>query len=337
MGHGEASVQLPFPDMDSTTRPNIVVLDGYTLNPGDLGWEPVEALGRLTVHERTAREEVASRAGDADILLTNKALLPRETIEVLPRLRYIGVLATGFNVVDVHAARERGIPVTNVPGYGTPSVAQHVFALLLELTQRTGHHASLVEGGAWSSCPDFCFWRFPLIELSGRTLGIIGYGDIGKAVARIGLAMDMRVVVCTRTPRPQEGGVEFVGMEEVFRTADVVTLHCPLTDDTRGLINAKCLGWMKPTAFLINTGRGPLVVEEDLAEALNSGRIAGAGLDVLSTEPPAATNPLLRAKNCLITPHIAWATHAARTRLLGIAAGNIRAFLEGRPCNVVNG
>jgi glycerate dehydrogenase len=317
-------------------RPRIVVLDGYTLNPGDLDWAPLHAIGQCVIHDRTPPELVAQRAAGAEIVLTNKALLPRETIQRLPALRYIGVLATGYNVVDVVAAREKGIPVTNVPGYGTASVAQHVFALLLELTQRTGHHAQTVRDGRWSAGPDFCYWDFPLIELAGRTLGIVGYGEIGRAVARIGLAFGMNVIASTRTPRAAAEGVAFVPLEELLRRSDVVTLHCPLTDETRGLINAGRIALMKPTAFLINTGRGPLVVEADLAAALNSGRLAGAGLDVLATEPPPATNPLLTAKNCLITPHIAWATREARQRLLGIAVGNIQAFLAGQPRHVVN-
>jgi len=322
--------------VSTASRPKIVVLDGYTLNPGDLDWAPLQAVGDCTIHDRTPREQVVERAAAAEIVLTNKALLPRDAIEHLPALRYIGVLATGYNVVDTAAAKERGIPVTNIPGYGTASVAQHVFALLLELTQRTGHHAQTVREGRWSECPDFCYWDFPLIELAGRTLGIVGYGEIGRAVAHIGLAFGMKVIVSTRTHRAATEGVEFVAMEELFRRSDVVTLHCPLTDDTKGLINSARLGLMKLTAFLINTGRGPLVVEADLAVALNSGRIAGAGLDVLSTEPPPPGSPLFTAKNCLITPHIAWATREARSRLLEIAVGNIRAFLAGQPRNVVN-
>jgi glycerate dehydrogenase len=320
----------------TASRPKIVVLDGYTLNPGDLDWAPLLALGECTIHDRTPRELVVERAAEAEILFTNKALVQRDSIERLPALRYIGVLATGYNVVDIAAAKERGIPVTNIPGYGTASVAQHVFALLLELAQRTGHHTQTVRDGRWSACPDFCYWDFPLIELAGRTLGIVGYGEIGRAVARIGLAFGMQVIASTRTPRAATEGVEFVVMDELFHRSDVVTLHCPLTEDTKGLINSARLEQMKPSAFLINTGRGPLVVEADLAAALNADRIAGAGLDVLSTEPPPAANPLITAKNCLITPHIAWATREARARLLELAVGNLRAFLSGQPRNVVN-
>jgi glycerate dehydrogenase len=322
--------------MSSTPRPRIVVLDGHTLNPGDLDWHAVEALGELTVHPRTATAEIVARAAGAEILLTNKTPITAETIAALPALRFIGVLATGFNVVDTAAARARGIPVCNVPGYGTASVAQHVFALLLELTQRTGHHAQTVREGRWSACPDFCYWDFPLVELSGRTLGIVGCGSIGEAVARIALAFGMKVIASARRPRAMDG-VEFVPTEEIFRRADVVSLHCPLTEETRGIVNAARIATMKPSAFLINTGRGPLIVEQDLADALNAGRIAGAALDVLSTEPPPASNPLFTAKNCIITPHIAWATHASRARLMEVVAENICAFLAGTPRNVVNG
>ncbi len=318
-----------------THRPNIVVLDGHTLNPGDLDWHAIEALGALTVHTRTDDAEIIARAASADILLTNKTPITAETIAALPKVRFIGVLATGHNVVDTAAASARGIPVCNVPGYGTASVAQHVFALLLELTQHTGHHAQTVREGRWNACPDFCYWDFPLIELNGRTLGIVGYGSIGEAVARIGLAFDMKVIASARRPRNAEG-VEFVSTEEIFRRADFVTLHCPLTEETRGLVNAARIATMKPTAFLINTGRGPLVVEQDLADALHAGRLAGAALDVLSTEPPRDDNPLLGAKHCIVTPHIAWATHSSRARLMEVVVENVRAFLAGKPQNVVN-
>lgn len=323
--------------MSDTThsRPRIVVLDGFTLNPGDLDWAPLQALGECAIHDRTPDSEVAARAADAEIVLTNKAVVSGETIARLPKLRYIGVLATGYNVVDVAAAKARGIPVCNVPGYGTPAVAQHVFALILELATRTGHHAQTVRDGRWARSVDWCYWDFPLIELAGRTLGIVGFGEIGRAVARIGKAFGMEVIASARRPRAVDG-VEFVSTDDLFRRADVVTLHCPLTDETRGLVNATRLATMKPTAFLINTGRGPLVVEQDLADALNSGRIAGAGLDVLSAEPPPANNPLPSAKNCLITPHIAWATREARARLLDVVVANLRAFLVGQPQNVVN-
>jgi glycerate dehydrogenase len=318
-----------------TPRPRVVVLDGHTLNPGDLDWSGIEALGELTVHERSNGAQIIERAAGAEIILTNKTPLTADTIRALPALRFIGVLATGCNVVDVGAAKARAIPVCNVPGYGTASVAQHVFALLLELTQRTGHHAMTVRLGRWTASRDFCYWDFPLIELAGLTLGIIGYGSIGEAVARIGRAFGMSVIAGTRRQRTAEG-IEFISTDDVFRRADVVTLHCPLTDETRGLINAARLATMKPSSFLINTGRGPLVVEQDLADALNTGRLAGAGLDVLSVEPPKGDNPLFTAKNCLITPHIAWATRSARARLMAAVVENLRAFLAGTPRNVVN-
>jgi glycerate dehydrogenase len=326
------------PDNSPTgPRPRIVVLDGFTMNPGDLSWDTLRTIAECAIHDRTSAGDIAARAQNADIVLTNKCPLRRETLARLPQLRFIGVTATGVNVVDLDAARESGIVVSNVPAYGTASVAQHVFALLLELTQRTGHHAHTVAGGRWSAGPDFCYWDFPLVELSGLTLGIVGYGEIGRAVARIGRAFGMNVLAATRTPRAGETGVAFAGMGEIFSRSDVVTLHCPLTPETEGLVNARRLASMKPTAFLINTGRGPLVVEADLAEALNAGRIAGAGLDVLSAEPPPKDNPLLASKNCIITPHIAWATRASRARLMAVVVANVRAFLAGRPQNVVCG
>jgi len=314
----------------------LVVLDGYTANPGDLTWDAFAALGALTVHERTPVAEIAARAGDAEIVLTNKAPLDAATIAALPKLRYIGVLATGYNVVDVAAARARNIPVCNVPEYGTANVAQAVFALILELTNRTGHHADSVRAGRWASCIDWCYWDFPLIELSGRTLGIVGYGRIGAAVARIGAAFGMKVIAHRRSGIPAGEPAENADIDTIFRESDIVSLHCPLTPETKHLINATRLAQMKPGAFLINTARGPLIDEPALAAALNAGQIAGAGLDVLSVEPPPTDNPLLQAKNCLITPHIAWATREARARLLAIAAENIRVWQAGSPRNVVN-
>lgn len=310
-------------------RPRIVVLDGHTLNPGDLSWSALEALGDCTIHAHTPAAEILARAAGAPIVLTNKTPLSAATLAALPDLRYLGVLATGYNVVDVAAARVRGIPVANVPLYGTASVAQHVFALLLELTQQVGRHAASVRAGRWSESRDFCFWETPLLELSGLTLGIVGSGRIGSAVARIAEAFGMKVVFARRSGGRAE-------LEQVLRTADVISLHCPLTDDTRHLINATTLGWMKPGAILINTSRGPLVDDAALAAALHAGRIAGAGLDVLSTEPPPPGNPLFTAPNCIITPHIAWATRAARSRLMGTAIANVAAFLAGKPENVVN-
>lgn len=311
----------------------IVVLDGYTTNPGDLNWDEFTQLGDCEIHERTPESEVVQRAGNAEVLLTNKALLSAATVAQLPSLRYIGVLATGYNNVDAAAARMRGIPVCNVPEYGTPTVAQAVFALLLELTNRTGYYAQTVRAGRWTASKDFCYWDSSLIELSGLTLGIVGYGRIGQAVARIGRAFGMRILAYRRS-----GGVtpEGTDLDTLFRSSDVISLHCPLTPETREMINAARIAQMKPTAHLINTARGLLINELDLADALNNGRIAGAGLDVLSIEPPVASNPLLQAKNCIITPHIAWATRASRGRLLQIAAENIRAFQRGQLQNVVN-
>lgn len=311
----------------------IVVLDGFTLNPGDLSWEKLHALGQCTIHERTPAAQIAERAADAEIVLTNKTPLSAGTIALLPRLRYIGVLATGYNVVDVAAARARQVPVCNVPAYGTRSVAQHVLALLLELTQQTGHHAGTVREGRWSRNPDWCYWDHPLVELDGLTLGIVGFGRIGEAVARLGAAFGLKILVHSRRPVPSW---ENASLEELLRRSDVVSLHCPLTPETQGLVNATRLALMKPTAFLINTSRGPLIVEEELAAALDAGRLAGAALDVLSSEPPRPDHPLLQARNCLITPHLAWATHAARSRLLATAVANVRAFLNDAPQNVVN-
>lgn len=316
---------------------HIVILDGQTANPGDVSWAELESLGDCTVHPRTRPEDVVARARDAEVVLTNKTVLDRATIEALPRLKYVGVLATGYNIVDVAAARERGIPVCNVPEYSTPNVAQAVFALVLELTNRTGHHAQAVRDGRWSESKDFCFWDGELVELAGLTLGIVGYGRIGRSVAAVGRAFGMRVLAQRRTPvAASDGEVAFVGLDTLLRESDVVSLHCPLTPETRELINARTLSTMKPTAFLINTARGPLVNESDLAAALDAGRIAGAGLDVLSVEPPPASNPLLEARNCIITPHIAWATRNARRRLIEVAAANVRAFASGLPQNVVN-
>ncbi|MEJ2470916.1 MAG: D-2-hydroxyacid dehydrogenase [Desulfuromonadales bacterium] len=314
----------------------IVVLDGYALNPGDLSWEGLAALGELEVYDRTSPAQLVERANGAEILISNKVTLGAQQMAALANLRYIGVTATGVNIIDLEAARERGIVVTNIPAYSTPSVAQHVFALLLELARGVGHHAERVRQGAWSHCPDFAFWETPQIELSGRTLGIIGFGAIGQAVARIARAFEMTVQVQTRSPDPKaHPHVTFTSLETLLAASDVVSLHCPLTEQTTGLINAQRLALMKASAYLINTGRGPLVDEEALAAALHEGQLAGAGLDVLSQEPPPADNPLLKAPRCLITPHLAWATHAARERLMATLVENIRTFLAGRPQNQV--
>ena len=315
----------------------IVILDGHTLNPGDLSWEGLSKFGELKAYERTPPELVAERCAEAEIIITNKAIVTRETINSLPALRYIGVTATGVNIVDCKAATERSIPVTNVPGYGPRSVAQMTFAHILNFTQQTAHHANEVSKGRWSNCPDFCFTDFPLVELDGLVLGILGYGDIGKESARIGRAFGMEVIAHSRSLTESiPGEVEAVDLSELFVRSDVLSLHCPLTPETEKVVNAESLASMKPSAFLINTGRGPLVDEQALANALNAGKLAGAGLDVLSTEPPPPDNPLIGAKNCIVTPHIAWATLAARKRLLDITVANLKAFLEGVPKNIVN-
>jgi len=316
----------------------IVVLDGYTLNPGDLNWLSLQNIGECTIYDRTPPEILLARTADAEILLTNKVVLNKTAIEQLPKLKYIGVLATGYNVVDIAAAREHGIIVTNVPAYSTRSVAQQAIALLLELTNRVGLHDQAVHNGEWSSSVDFSFTKAPLIELQGKTLGIFGYGEIGKAVAQIGIALGMKILAHSRNcPAELSAEIEWASdRDRLFAESDVLTLHCPLTNDTQNLICNETIAMMKSSAFLINTGRGPLVNEADLASALQAGKIAGAAVDVLSTEPPAARNPLLSAPNCIITPHVAWATDAARQRLLQIVVDNIIAFQNGSPQNVVN-
>ena len=315
----------------------IVVLDGYTLNPGDLSWDGLHAIGQCVVYDRTTPSNIVAQAQDAEIVFTNKTVLDRATLLSLPKLRYIGVLATGYNIVDVRTARERNIVVTNIPTYGTRSVAQHAFALLLELVQRVGHHAETVRDGRWSACPDFCYWDYPLIELEGLTMGIVGLGRIGQAVAKLADAFGMNILAYDiQTPSKPPTYTQLVDLDTLFTRSDVVSLHCPLTPENSELVNASRLAMMKKSAFLINTSRGQLVNEKDLAAALNVGQIAGAGLDVLAVEPPRTDNPLLKMKNCRITPHIAWATHAARARLMQIAVENLRAFLNGQPLNVVN-
>ena len=314
----------------------IVVLDGFTLNPGDLTWNDLKAIGPCEIYDRTPKTEVLKRSERASILLTNKTQITRAHIEKLHNLRYIGVLATGTNIVDLAAARERNIPVTNIPGYGTRSVAQTTIALLLELCHHAGHHSQSVHAGNWSRNPDWCYWDFPLIELDGLTMGIVGLGHIGRAVADLAAAFGMRIVACARTPKAAPPSFQFTDLETLFRQSDVISLHCPLTSETQNLINSQRLDWMKSSAFLLNTSRGGLIDEPALAHALNINRIAGAGLDVLSVEPPPPNHPLLTAKNCIITPHLAWATRAARSRLMHVAVENIRAFVAGSPQNVVN-
>jgi glycerate dehydrogenase len=311
----------------------LVVLDGYTLNPGDLSWDRLRSLAEVEIFDRTSPDEVISRAKGASLLLVNKVKLPAATIEALPDLRYIGVLATGYDVVDSAAAAKRGIAICNVPGYGTPSVAQHVFALLLEMANGTGCYGA-VTPKKWSQSVDFCFYEHPLVELSGKTLGILGYGTIGRAVAGIGRALGMKIMIHARRT-VTEPGVTAVDVPTLFRESDVLTLHCPATPETRQIVNAEHLKLMKPTSFLINTARGVLIDETALADALNRGQIACAGLDVLSAEPPPTTNPLLQAKNCLITPHVAWASLEARQRLMDQVVANVEAFLAGSPINDV--
>ena len=315
----------------------IVVLDGYTLNPGDLSWGELQALGDCTIYDRSAPEQVIPRAGEAEIVLTNKTILSAEFIKHLVKLKFISVLATGYNIVDVEAARRKRIPVSNVPTYGTESVAQMVFAHLLNLALHVGRHARTVREGRWTNSVDFCYWDTPLVELQGLTMGIVGFGRIGRATARLARAFGMNVIVYDITmPSEMPEGCRLVALEAIFQESDVVSLHCPLTPQTEDLINAERLALMRPTAYLINTSRGPLIDEQALADALNNDRIAGAGVDVLTTEPAAKDNPLLTAKNCHITPHIAWATRAARERLLRVSVDNVAAFLAGRPQNVVN-
>jgi len=316
----------------------IVVLDGYTLNPGDLSWDRIKKLGDTVVYDYTPFDKTVERAKGAEIVFTNKTPLGEEELSQLDSLKYIGVLATGYNVVDVEAAKRRNIVVTNVPTYSTKSVAQMTFALILEMTQHVQRHSDAVHNGDWTNSRDFCFWNYPLIELDGKTMGIIGFGRIGQAVADLAKAFGMYVLGYDIKKSDQTGRKNFKWAEfdEIFTQSDIVSLHCPLFPETKGIINKDTLRKMKKTAFLVNTSRGPLIVDEDLADALNSDVIAGAALDVLSVEPPKKDNPLLTAKNCIITPHISWATKEARTRLMDIAADNLEAFLAGRIINAVN-
>lgn len=315
----------------------IVILDGYTANPGDLSWGSLKELGEVTVYERTRREEIAGRAADADIVLTNKVVMDREMMALLPRLKYIGVLATGYNVVDIEAAREKDIIVTNVPAYSTESVTQTVFAHLLTVTNRTEHYAQQNRLGRWAENRDFCYWDTELTELAGKTMGIVGLGNIGSRVAEIALAFGMQVKAMTsKKPEELPAGIQKAELQSLLASSDVVSLHCPLTEGTKHLIHRETLRLMKPSAILINTGRGPLVDDEALAEALNEGRLMAYCADVVTEEPPKADHPLLHAPNAFITPHIAWATVEARKRLLQTAIGNVEAFVNGHPVNVVS-
>lgn len=315
----------------------IVVLDGYAANPGDLSWEGMKVLGECTIYDRTAPEEVLERAAGAEAILTNKVIINADHMAALPELKYIGVLATGYNVVDTAAAKERGIVVTNIPSYSTASVAQMVFAHILNITQQVQHHSEEVHKGRWANNKDFCFWDTPLMELREKKIGLVGLGNTGYTTARVAIGFGMQVYALTSKSHfqlPPE--IKKMDLDQLFSECDIISLHCPLTPETREMVNARRLGMMKPTAILINTGRGPLINEQDLADALNNGKIYAAGVDVLSTEPPCADNPLLTAKNCYITPHIAWASTAARERLMQIMLGNIKAYQDGKPVNVVN-
>lgn len=315
----------------------IVVLDGYAANPGDLPWEGLKALGECTVYDRTAPEDVLGRATGAEVILTNKVVINAEHMTALPELKYIGVLATGYNVVDTTAAKERGIIVTNIPAYSTASVAQMVFAHILNIAQHVQSHSDAVHQGRWTDSKDFCFWNTPLVELRDKKIGLVGLGNTGYTTARVAIGFGMQVYALTSKSHfqlPPE--IKKMDLDQLFSECDIISLHCPLTPETHELVNARRLAMMKPSAILINTGRGPLINEQDLADALNNGKIYAAGVDVLSTEPPRADNPLLTAKNCFITPHIAWATFEARERLLNIAISNLQNYIAGKTENVVN-
>ena len=317
---------------------NIVVLDGHTLNPGDISWEGIEKLGDVTIYDRTPVDKVIERAAGAEVIFTNKTPVSEEAINELTSLKFIGVLATGYNIVNTEAAKAKGVIVSNVPGYGTNSVVQMTIALLLELCLRVQRHSDAVMEGKWARSSDWCFWDYPLVELTGKTMGIIGFGRIGRQVGDVATAFGMNIVGNSRhwTDQSQRKNFRWAEVPELLAQSDVVSIHCPLFPETKGLINKESLMTMKKTAFLLNTSRGPIVVDEDLAEALNSEVIAGAGIDVLSVEPPSADNPLFKAKNCIITPHIAWATKEARIRLMDITVSNLSAFINGNPVNVVN-
>ncbi|HPB41538.1 MAG TPA: D-2-hydroxyacid dehydrogenase [Sphaerochaeta sp.] len=313
----------------------IVVLDGYALNPGDLDWTPLEAYGELTVYDRTEPKDVVKRIGDAEIIFTNKTILTGETIIQAPKLKYIGVLATGYNVLDMGAAREKGIVVTNIPAYSTDAVAQFTFALLLEITNRVQRHSdAVIRDNRWTTCKDFCFWDYPLIELANKKMGIIGYGAIGKAVGKVAKALNMEVLAYSPSLDPKHP--DRASMETIYKESDIISLHLPLTEQSRGMINRETIAGMKDGVIILNTGRGPLINEQDLADALNSGKVYAAAVDVVSVEPIKADNPLLKAKNIIITPHIAWAPLQTRERLLGIAIRNVEHFLAGKPINRVD-
>lgn len=315
----------------------IVILDGYTENPGDLSWEELGTLGDLTVYDRTPEAEIVSRIGDAEVVITNKTPITRATMDACPSIRYIALLATGYNVVDVNAAKEKGIPVSNVPTYGTASVGQFAIAMLLEICHHVAHHSQTVHDGKWNACADWCYWDYPLIELDGKTMGIIGFGRIGQTTGKIAKAMGMNVLAYDSYP--SESGkqiAQYVDLDTLLASSDVIALHCPLFPETQGIINKQTIAKMKDGVILLNNSRGPLIVEQDVADALNSGKIYAAGLDVVSTEPIRSDNPLLKAKNCIITPHISWAPKESRQRIMDCTVENVRAFLAGSPVNVVN-
>lgn len=316
----------------------IVVLDGYTLNPGDITWEGMEALGELTVYDRTKAEDVAARIGDADVVYTNKTPITKETLDACPNVKFIGVLATGYNIVDIAAAKEKGIPVSNIPTYGTAAVSQFAIGLLLELCHHIGEHSDAVKAGEWTSNPDWCFWKYPLVELDGKTMGIIGFGRIGQDTGKIAQALGMKVLAYDAFKRPEleTETCHYVDLDTLLAESDVIALHCPLFPDTEGIINKDTIAKMKDGVMIINNSRGPLVVEQDLRDALDSGKVAGAAVDVVSTEPIQMDNPLIGAKNVIITPHISWAPKESRQRLMNIAVDNLKCYVEGKPQNVVN-
>lgn len=316
----------------------IVVLDGYTLNPGDISWGGFEALGEVTVYDRTKAEDVVERIGDAEVVYTNKTPITRETLDTCKNVKFIGVLATGYNIVDIEAAKEKGIPVANIPTYGTAAVSQFAIALLLELCHHVGEHSDAVKAGEWSSNPDWCFWKHPLVELAGKTMGIIGFGRIGQDTGKIAQAMGMNVLAYDAFKRPEleSDTCHYADLDTVLAQSDVIALHCPLFPETEGIINKDTIAKMKDGVMIINDARGPLIVEEDLRDALNSGKVAGAALDVVSTEPIRMDNPLLDAKNVILTPHIAWAPKESRQRLMNIAVDNLKHFVDGEPQNIVN-
>ena len=343
MGNTITSIVIPILDENGNVkmegiRMKIVVLDGYTLNPGDISWEGMEALGEVTVYDRTKPEEVVERIGDAEVVYTNKTPITRDTLDQCGNIRFIGVLATGYNIIDIEAAKEKGIPVSNIPTYGTAAVSQFAIALLLELCHHIGEHSDAVKNGEWTSNPDWCFWKYPLVELAGKTMGIVGFGRIGQDTGKIAQALGMKVLAFDAYKRPEleSETCRYADLDTLLAESDVISLHCPLFPDTEGIINKDTIAKMKTGVMIINDSRGPLIVEEDLRDALNSGKVAGAALDVVSTEPIKMDNPLLSAKNVILTPHIAWAPKESRQRLMDIAVENLQCFVDGAPQNVVN-